>query len=80
MRAVITRHYKTLINASEQILGWGDSPRDKGWKADVDFVSERLQEKEISFDAVHSSDLERSRLQCFMPGCLAYISFTTPRR
>ena len=61
MRAIITRHYKTLINASEQILGWGDSPRDSGWKADVDYVGERLQEHGISFDTVHSSDLERSR-------------------
>jgi broad specificity phosphatase PhoE len=61
MRAIITRHYKTLINASEQILGWEDSPRDKGWKADVDFVSTRLLEKGISFDAVYSSNLERSR-------------------
>ena len=61
MRAIITRHYKTLTNASEQILGWGDSPRDKGWRADVDFVSSRLREAGISFDAVYSSDLERSR-------------------
>lgn len=61
MRAIITRHYKTLINASEQILGWGDSPRDKGWRADVEFVSSRLQEENINFDAVYSSDLERSR-------------------
>ena len=61
MRAIICRHYKTIINASEQILGWGDSPRDKGWKADVEFVSNRLQENGISFNAVHSSDLERSR-------------------
>ncbi len=61
MRAIITRHYKTLINASEQILGWGDSPRDKGWMADVEFVSSRFQEHEIHFDAVYSSDLERSR-------------------
>jgi len=61
MRAIITRHYKTLINASEQILGWGDSPRDSGWKADVDYVGERLQEHGINFDAVYSSDLERSR-------------------
>ena len=44
MRAIITRHYKTLINASEQILGWGDSPRDSGWKADVEFVGARLLE------------------------------------
>jgi broad specificity phosphatase PhoE len=61
MRAIITRHYKTLNNVSEQILGWGDSPRDKGWRPDVDFVSDRLQEEGINFDAVYSSDLERSR-------------------
>ena len=61
MRAIITRHYKTLNNVSEQILGWGDSPRDKSWRADVDFVNERLQKEGVSFDAVYSSDLERSR-------------------
>ena len=61
MRAIITRHYKTIINASDQILGWGDSPRDKGWRADVEYVSNRLREQGISFDAVYSSDLERSR-------------------
>ena len=61
MRAIISRHYKTIINASDQILGWGDSPRDKGWRADVEFVSDQLQEHGISFDAVYSSDLERSR-------------------
>jgi alpha-ribazole phosphatase len=61
MRAIITRHYKTIINASDQILGWGDSPRDMGWKADVEFVSTRLREHGVNFDAVYSSDLERSR-------------------
>ena len=61
MRAIVTRHYKTLINASEQILGWGDSPRDSGWEADVEFVFERLQEHGIQFNSVYSSDLERSR-------------------
>jgi broad specificity phosphatase PhoE len=61
MRAIITRHYKTLINANKEILGWGDSPRHKGWKADVVFVDSRLKKHEISFDAVYSSDLERAR-------------------
>jgi len=61
MRAIITRHYKTLNNVSELILGWGDSPRDKGWRADVDFVNDRLRQEGVSFDAVYSSDLERSR-------------------
>jgi len=61
MRAIITRHYKTLINAAEEILGWGDSPRDSGWKADVEYVSTQLLTREINFDAVYSSALERSR-------------------
>jgi broad specificity phosphatase PhoE len=61
MRAIITRHYKTLINAAEEILGWGDSPRDSGWKADVDYVSAQLHKRGINFDAVYSSDLERAR-------------------
>ncbi|MGB5179171.1 MAG: histidine phosphatase family protein [Gammaproteobacteria bacterium] len=61
MRAIITRHYKTLINAAEEILGWGDSPRDSGWKADVEYVSEQLRQSDIRFDAVYSSDLERAR-------------------
>ena len=61
MRAIITRHYKTLINAAEEILGWGDSPRHSGWKADVEYVSTQLQERGINFDAVYSSDLERAR-------------------
>jgi broad specificity phosphatase PhoE len=42
MRAIITRHYKTIINASDQILGWGDSPRDKGWRADVELLGIHL--------------------------------------
>jgi len=61
MRAIITRHYKTLINASEQILGWGDSPRVSGWEADLVFVDTQLREQGISFDMVYSSNLERSR-------------------
>jgi broad specificity phosphatase PhoE len=61
MRALITRHYKTLKNASEQILGWGDSPRAGCWADDVIFVDNRLREHGIEFDAVYSSVLERSR-------------------
>jgi broad specificity phosphatase PhoE len=61
MRAIITRHYKTIINAQEQILGWGDSPRNHDWEADVGFVDENLRQRGIHFDAVYSSMLERSR-------------------
>ena len=61
MRAIITRHYKTIINAQEQILGWGDSPRNHDWEEDVSFVDEVLRQRGIRFDAVYSSQLERSR-------------------
>ena len=61
MRAIITRHYKTLVNAADEILGWGDSPRDSGWQADLEFVGARLRKHRIKFDAVYSSNLERAR-------------------
>ena len=61
MRAIITRHYKTLINAAEQILGWGDSPRNIDWEDDVKYVDENLRQRGIQFDAVYSSVLERAR-------------------
>ncbi len=60
MRAIVIRHYKTLFNVSEQILGWGDSPRDKNWRADIDYIGSRLLEQGVSFDAIYSSDLKRS--------------------
>jgi len=70
MRAIIIRHYKTLFNASEQILGWGDSPRDKGWRADIDFIGARLLEHAVSIDAIYSSDLKRSRETAkYFAGC-----------
>ncbi len=61
MRALIVRHYKTEFNATGAILGWGDAPRFKDWRADVDYVNNRLGKNKIRFDAVYSSDLERSR-------------------
>ena len=61
MRAIVVRHYKTLLNASDQILGWGDAPRAKGWRADIARVEECLQERAIEFDAIYSSALERAR-------------------
>ena len=76
MRAIITRHYKTIINASDEILGWGDSPRDKGWKADVEFVSVRMRDRGINFDAVYSSDLERSRQTAMFHSRLLGIDIT----
>ena len=61
MRAIIARHYKTKDNALDNILGWKDSPRGKGWKSDFEFVSTQLRDSNIRFDAVYSSDLERAR-------------------
>lgn len=61
MRAIIVRHYKTLLNASGQIMGWKDAPRDKDWRDDVSFIDDTLRRRGIHFDAIYSSDLERAR-------------------
>lgn len=61
MRAIVVRHYKTLLNASDKIMGWGDAPRIDGWQADLAFVVDTLKAQGISCDAIYSSDLERAR-------------------
>jgi broad specificity phosphatase PhoE len=61
MRAIVVRHYKTLLNTTDQIIGWGDAPRAKGWRADLAFVNNRLRECDIELQAIYSSDLERAR-------------------
>lgn len=61
MRAIVVRHYKTLLNSAGQIMGWNDAPRHKDWFSDVDFVDKRLRKRGIQFDAIYSSDLERAR-------------------
>lgn len=61
MRIIVVRHYKTLINASNQIMGWGDSPRAKDWEDDLSFVDKILRKKNLEFEAVYTSHLERAR-------------------
>ena len=61
MRAIVVRHYKTLLNSAGQIMGWNDAPRDKDWLADVSYVDQRLRQHHIRLDAIYSSDLERAR-------------------
>jgi len=61
MRAIVVRHYKTLINASGHILGWGDAPRVREWEADLAYVNDILNERNIKFTAVYTSYLERAR-------------------
>lgn len=61
MRVILTRHYQTISNIQGRILGWGNSPPCPDWKADVDFIDNRLRDNGVGFDAVFSSDLERAR-------------------
>lgn len=62
MRIILTRHFQTQSNAAERILGWCDSPPSPGWKADIDFIGNRLQTNSVGLDAIYSSDLDRARL------------------
>lgn len=61
MRAIVVRHYKTLINASNQIMGWGDAPPAKGWEADLAYVDAILTKRKILFSTIYTSYLERAR-------------------
>ncbi len=61
MRLIVVRHYKTLINKSGQIMGWGDSPRSEDWQIDLAYVDGVMHENSLKFSAVYTSDLERSR-------------------
>ncbi len=61
MRIILVRHYKTLINATERIMGWGDAPRVSDWERDLAEVHRILMGREIAIDAVYSSFLERAR-------------------
>ena len=61
MRIILTRHYKTRTNEENRILGWGDSPPGTNWRADIEFVDNRLLEHGLKFDEIYSSELERSR-------------------
>lgn len=61
MRAIFVRHYKTLLNATGQILGWGDAPPVKEWRTDVAYVDDKLREAGVKFDAIYSSALKRAR-------------------
>ena len=61
MRLILTRHHKTVSNAEDRVLGWGDSPPNTGWESDIDFIGERLRENTVRLDAIYSSDLQRAQ-------------------
>jgi broad specificity phosphatase PhoE len=61
MQLIFIRHYKTLFNASGQLIGWGDSPRVDDWLDDMVFVEAELQRHVQHIDAIYSSALGRAR-------------------
>ncbi|MCP5417623.1 MAG: histidine phosphatase family protein [Chromatiaceae bacterium] len=61
MRAIVVRHYKTLINASGQIMGWGDAPPVKEWEADLHYVESILRQQDLRISAIYTSYLDRAR-------------------
>ncbi len=61
MRVILVRHYKTILNSEQRIMGWGDAPPAVDWEEDVAEVDAVLRERSIQFDAIYSSALERAR-------------------
>lgn len=61
MRILVSRHYKTLNNATNRIMGWGDAPPCTDWDLDPAWVDEALQREGIDLDTIYSSDLQRAR-------------------
>ncbi len=61
MRVILVRHYKTVLNSEQRIMGWGDAPPAVDWEEDVAEVDAVLRERNIHFDAIYSSALERAR-------------------
>lgn len=61
MRIILVRHYKTVGNAANKIIGWTDSPPADGWQVDLDYVIRRLNGANLTFDSACTSRLERAR-------------------
>lgn len=61
MRLVLIRHYKTRFNVSGHVMGWGDSARDETSQQDLEYLESVFERREVAFDSIYSSALERSR-------------------
>jgi alpha-ribazole phosphatase len=61
MRAIIVRHYKTVGNANNRIVGWSESPPVAGWQRDMKHVDKMLHAANIHFETVYTSQLHRAR-------------------
>lgn len=61
-RVLVVRHYKTISNEGELIMGWSDSPRAKGWEGDLAYVGALLRDRVAPVDRIYSSALKRARV------------------
>lgn len=61
MRIFLVRHYKTLGNVADEIIGWSESPPAEGSQADLAYVLQQLEATPIRFDRVCTSNLKRAR-------------------
>ncbi len=60
-RILLVRHYRTLSNAHQLIMGWGDAPPAANWEEDLLQVARTLRRRQIAFDAIYSSALGRAQ-------------------
>lgn len=60
MRVIVVRHYKTVGNLANEVIGWTESPPAKGWQADISEVLQRLRAAKLQFNQVYTSDLKRA--------------------
>lgn len=60
-RVLLVRHYRTLSNAHQIIMGWGDAPPAANWEDDLLQVARALRRRHIELDAIYSSALGRAQ-------------------
>lgn len=60
MRLILVRHFKTVNNVDQRIIGWHDSPPALDWQEDLIQVARIFQECGLHFDQIYSSRLERA--------------------
>ena len=61
MHIIVVRHYKTVKNATNKIMGWANSPPAKGWRKDVSFIERVFRDKNYNFSTIYTSELERAK-------------------
>lgn len=61
MRAIVVRHFKTVNNLCQRIIGWHDSPPAQDWQDDLLQTEQVFQTAGLHFDHIYSSSLNRAR-------------------